>query len=242
MAKSQSPLDHVKVASPCPADWNQMTGNDQVRFCSQCNLNVYNLSGMTRDEAEHLLTSTEGRLCIRYYKRKDGTVITKDCPVGLRAFKLKVVKVAGAALSAVLSFCAGLGLYRLTSASNWLDYIYPDTKILDERVAIECKLNQYENIENDIRGRYIRDEREVLGMNVQPIKKESTKHNSSDKTLIGATTIVKVEVEYDETGRVIKATTLWPYRCTVPHAASIARRKRFPPGKAGKAIVSIPIG
>lgn len=57
---------------------------------------------MTADEAKNLITDREGRLCIRLYKRADGTVLTKDCPVGLRAYRKRVAKLAGAALTAVL--------------------------------------------------------------------------------------------------------------------------------------------
>jgi hypothetical protein len=79
------PLSHITIASPCSADWNAMQGDDQVRFCQQCQLNVYNLSGMSRSAAEMLIQQTEGRLCVRFYQRHDGTVITQDCPVGLQA-------------------------------------------------------------------------------------------------------------------------------------------------------------
>jgi hypothetical protein len=79
-------LDRVTVAAPCPASWQKMTPvaeGDRVRFCGECSLNVYNLSAMTRVEAETLLREHEGRLCINYFKRADGTIITSDCPVGL---------------------------------------------------------------------------------------------------------------------------------------------------------------
>jgi len=110
MAKYTNPLDGVKVAAPCPADWGKMVGDERVRYCNQCELHVYNLSGMTRREAEALVTSAEGRLCVRFYRRADGTILTRNCPVGLRAIRRKVSRVAGAALSAVLGFFAGLGL------------------------------------------------------------------------------------------------------------------------------------
>ena len=47
-----SPLRNVKVASPCPADWDRMIGDERVRFCGQCELNVYNLSAMSEAPAE----------------------------------------------------------------------------------------------------------------------------------------------------------------------------------------------
>ena len=110
MAKFTNPLDGVRVAAPCPADWEKMAGDERMRYCGQCNLHVYNLSGMSRREAEALITGTEGRLCVRFYRRADGAILTRNCPVGLRALKQRVSRVAGAALSAVLGFFAGVGL------------------------------------------------------------------------------------------------------------------------------------
>jgi hypothetical protein len=111
MSGFNSPLDNVRVASPCSSDWNQMVGDERVRFCAQCNLNVYNLSSMKRSEAEALISKTEGRLCVRYFQRRDGTILTNNCPVGLRAIKRRMSRAATATLSAVLSFFAGLGIY-----------------------------------------------------------------------------------------------------------------------------------
>jgi hypothetical protein len=84
-----------------------MVGNERVRFCGQCSLNVYNLSAMTGSEAEQLISQAEGRLCVRYYRRVDGTVLTKNCPVGLRALKRRLSRIATASISAALSFFAG---------------------------------------------------------------------------------------------------------------------------------------
>lgn len=115
MARYTNPLKHVRVAAPCAADWNQMSGNERVRFCAQCERNVYNLSDMTRREAERLVTGAEGRLCIRFYRRADGTILTNNCPVGLRALKRRASRIASATLSAVLSFFGGLGIFAAFS-------------------------------------------------------------------------------------------------------------------------------
>jgi hypothetical protein len=105
-----NPLEHVRVAAPCPADWSKMVGDERVRYCDQCSLHVYNLSGMTRREAEVLVTSAEGRLCVRFYRRPDGTILTRNCPVGLSALKRRAAHAATATLTAVLGFFAALGL------------------------------------------------------------------------------------------------------------------------------------
>ena len=96
-------LENVHVAAPCPADWTRMLGDDRVRHCCECNLNVYNLSEMTRAEAEELIRSREGRLCVRFYRRADGTILTQNCPRGLTVLIRRVSRVAAAVLGAAMS-------------------------------------------------------------------------------------------------------------------------------------------
>ena len=116
MPKFNGPLNNIRIASPCSADWNEMYGDNRKRFCGDCKLNVYNLSGMTRSDAESLIARTEGRLCVRFYRRSDGSIITKDCPVGLRAIQRRVSYVAKAIGSMVLGLFAGLGVHGAFSS------------------------------------------------------------------------------------------------------------------------------
>jgi len=120
MARFNSPLNHVRIAAPCSADWDQMFAfeGERVRFCSQCQLNVYNLSAMKRSEAEALLISTEGRLCVRFYRRPDGTIITQNCPIGLSAIKRRMTWTTQFILGMVLSLLSWIGLYRLIVSST----------------------------------------------------------------------------------------------------------------------------
>jgi hypothetical protein len=111
------PLDDIKIASPCSADWNEMYGNDRKRFCGDCKLNVYNLSDMTRDEAENLLMISEGRLCVRFFRRDDGTILTKNCPVGWQATKQRASRIAVAATSMLFSFFSSFGIARMFADS-----------------------------------------------------------------------------------------------------------------------------
>ncbi len=109
MRRFTSPLANGSVAAPCPADWDGMIGGDRVRFCSQCQLNVYNLSTMSKFEAESLIARTEGRLCVRFYRRRDGSILTDNCPVGLRALRRRALRIKTAVASSVLGFLAGVG-------------------------------------------------------------------------------------------------------------------------------------
>ena len=108
MAKYDSPLSNVKVASPCSADWEAMAGDERKRFCGDCRLHVYNLSGMTQYDAENLLRLSEGRLCVRYFQRTDGTILTQDCPVGWAAVKRRISVFASAAAAVFISLFGGL--------------------------------------------------------------------------------------------------------------------------------------
>ncbi len=72
-------LEKIDIPIPCPVAWESMKGDDRRRFCSQCRKNVYNISAMTRTEAEAFIQKNEGQACIQMYKRPDGTVVTADC-------------------------------------------------------------------------------------------------------------------------------------------------------------------
>jgi hypothetical protein len=100
-------LHRIQIASPCKASWDEMRGDERVRFCQHCRLNVYNLSTMEPGDAEALVREKEGRLCVRYYARPDGTMLVEDCPVGIWAVR-RMMAARFAALAA--AFLALFGL------------------------------------------------------------------------------------------------------------------------------------
>lgn len=143
-------LELIQIATPCQASWDEMRpvplapggrgagderviGDDRVRFCGDCRLNVYNLSEMPRGEAERLIAEREGRTCVRFYRRHDGTVITRDCPVGIRAVRQRVVRsavaLAGLVVAMIGSTAFGSRLSRWMPAwrspsetfASWID-------------------------------------------------------------------------------------------------------------------------
>jgi hypothetical protein len=91
-------LPNIRVATPCTADWNQMTGDDRVRHCATCDKDVFNLSAMAREDAEALILQKAGDLCARYYQRTDGTILLADCTVGVAQKRKRRVIAAGAAM------------------------------------------------------------------------------------------------------------------------------------------------
>ena len=119
MIRPDEILRGVRVASPCPASWDNMDGDERVRLCFLCSLKVYNLSEMTSEDAARLVSEREGRLCVRYYQRRDGTVLTRDCPVGIRAVRKRLANAVACAfvlLTGGLAYASNLG--RRDPAAN----------------------------------------------------------------------------------------------------------------------------
>lgn len=113
-------LDDVRVATPCNASWDKMRGDERTRFCGTCAKNVYNLSEMSRAAAMTLVREKEGHLCVRFYRREDGTMLTDDCPVGLRAVRRPLRWMAGTMalfLTPLLTFGIVLAGGKLGSAT-----------------------------------------------------------------------------------------------------------------------------
>jgi ankyrin repeat protein len=103
MSKSIRSFDRMIIPAPCNADWDSMIGNDRVRFCEHCNLHVTNLSSLTRPEAIRLVARSEGRLCVRFMKRSDGSVVTKEVAERVHHIARRVSRIAAGAFTATLS-------------------------------------------------------------------------------------------------------------------------------------------
>lgn len=102
-ARRASLLEDVRIASPCSARWEDMRGDERARFCGQCEKTVYDLSSLSRSEAEALLVSREGAICVRLFRRVDGTVLTADCPVGARRKRVRLTVISAAGAGALIA-------------------------------------------------------------------------------------------------------------------------------------------
>jgi hypothetical protein len=123
----------LQIASPCPVGWEQMRGDDRVRFCEHCELNVYNFSELDHGEIETLISKSEGRVCARLYRRSDGTVLTRDCPEGLKALRRRMSKRATAVFAALIAFCTS-ALSQKSSTSNTQEECRQQTKIKRSKI------------------------------------------------------------------------------------------------------------
>lgn len=123
----------IKIASPCTMRWEDMSGDERLRFCQHCQKHVYNFSAMTTAEVSALIREKEGKLCGRIFQRADGRVLTADCPVGAeQAYHRLKILITSAAATIVLSMTclAATRTFddtRRTQARTRISYLWDET-------------------------------------------------------------------------------------------------------------------
>jgi hypothetical protein len=131
MSQNSFSLDVIQVAAPCSALWDEMEGDGLARHCTACHKNVYNISGMSREDAESLIQEKEGRLCVRFFQRADGTILTQDCPIGLSAIRRRLFKIAASIAAALFimfgSYGSLLAMRRSVEAADVQNFRLVDT-------------------------------------------------------------------------------------------------------------------
>jgi hypothetical protein len=126
----------LRIASPCSEPWDAMVGDARVRRCAACKLNVFNARELTEVELVAMLKAANGgRVCGRLFQRRDGTILTKDCPTGVAALRRRVV--AAVTMSVALALTA-LGVRfggtqgATTSSGSWFDRVVT-TRFIEAR-------------------------------------------------------------------------------------------------------------
>jgi hypothetical protein len=115
----------LQISSPCPMRWESLTGDDRVRYCGRCKLNVYNLAEMGKDEVENIFRTSKGRVCGRIYLRGDRTATLRDCPQG-RADKLRrrlLKAFAGVCVVVFALVCRSVARPDLRAFPRWVQEI-----------------------------------------------------------------------------------------------------------------------
>lgn len=82
---SSLPLDDLsslmrsaRIQSPCSVDWESMSGDDRTRLCGKCDIEVINTLLLSDAEVRQALLRVQNgeRVCMRFFRRADGTFIT----------------------------------------------------------------------------------------------------------------------------------------------------------------------
>jgi hypothetical protein len=95
--------NQLKIKNPCSASWDEMIGNNQIRFCEHCELTVHDLSHLTPKRVRRLVAKSRGRLCVRYQSLPDGSILLKAIPKKVHQIQRRVSRIAAGAFSATLT-------------------------------------------------------------------------------------------------------------------------------------------
>jgi hypothetical protein len=99
----------LQVVAPCNESWDAMPGGDDIRFCGRCRQNVYNLSEMNEAQVRDLV---QGPVCVRFFARGDGTVVTRQCAPMLEAARRRMLALAAGLLPLAAGFWGGVAWLR----------------------------------------------------------------------------------------------------------------------------------
>ncbi|HEX5734324.1 MAG TPA: carboxypeptidase-like regulatory domain-containing protein [Blastocatellia bacterium] len=111
-------LDQIQIPVPCAADWEEMAGNDRMRYCAGCKKNVYDLSKMTRIEAEALIATKRDGLCARIARNPDGTILTEALPAIMPADGRRASPVAAALVTAIIGLSPNVAAHTSSVMHN----------------------------------------------------------------------------------------------------------------------------
>src|SRR5262245_37552759 len=100
------PTNDLRIQTPCPKTWDQLSGGGAKRFCSECSLHVHDASQMTRVEAERMVAGATSRVCMRMQFDAAGAPVYREAAsqptLASRMSRWAVTAVAG-----LLAACNG---------------------------------------------------------------------------------------------------------------------------------------
>ncbi|HKP35774.1 MAG TPA: ankyrin repeat domain-containing protein [Pyrinomonadaceae bacterium] len=154
MPASFRSFDRMSIPAPCDAEWDAMTGNDQVRFCEHCNLHVNDLSSLTRAKALQLVEQSQGRLCVRFIQKPNGGMLSRKMPEKLYRIRRRVSRLAASAFTATISISTAMaqnqtstGLEERNAAVELIRTEHESQPLIDEfRSSVMGVIKTHEGI------------------------------------------------------------------------------------------------
>lgn len=102
MTDQPAPERSLKINKPCPKTWEELEGDRERRFCSECSLDVHNAALLTRAAAMRMVQESTGRVCMRLERDAAGNAIFRDTPALGRLARWTLSAAAG-----LLAACNG---------------------------------------------------------------------------------------------------------------------------------------
>lgn len=104
----------LRIQTPCPKRWDELSGSGAKRYCSECRLHVHDAAQLTKAEAQALVSSATSRVCMRMEYDAAGEVVFRDHralqPIAASNLRGPIVRAARWAMTAaagVLAACQG---------------------------------------------------------------------------------------------------------------------------------------
>ena len=133
----------MEIATPCHERWSAMSGDERVRLCHACDKKVYNFNSLTRDEIVELMRASEGRACLRVFRRADGTILTADCPVALAQVRRRLVTGSMSAAALVLGlFSTPVTASELETRLRQTPVVGPALSAIDPQILMPLPASQ----------------------------------------------------------------------------------------------------
>ena len=126
----------VSLPGPCGENWDSMSPRGCNRHCAACDTVIHDLSEMTLEEAERLISASENA-CVRARIAPDGTVAVKH---GQSTRRIKAV--VGGSLALAVAACQTTSvtpLYEITGAVSYGTRV----DLLDHRGVVKSMKASY---------------------------------------------------------------------------------------------------
>ncbi len=122
----------LSIPTPCSADWNTMTPNEQVKFCGQCSLTVVDFTRMTDTEIKKYFTCHQGqKTCGRFT-----TVQLAGKDSGSKFFWTKLIKNGSGIRAVLLNFLTALAFLSSCNRSASVPHLMGDVEVMGQ-TAVE---------------------------------------------------------------------------------------------------------
>lgn len=181
MSKRQDELAHLQVTSPCSSSWERMSGDEQQRYCDECQRFVYDFSKMPRRQIEAMMAASQGRICARLTRKEDGSLLTLELPPVTAPASRRRLPVASAVMTAILSMNAA-GLAQPLTPPPQLPSIYAEQEAGQDSKKADAKARSGEAMAT-LLGNVLDPLGAVLPMATVTLINESTKE---ERAVIGS--------------------------------------------------------
>lgn len=97
----------LRIKTPCPMKWEELSGQGAKRFCSACSLHVHDAAQLKREEAHRLAAGAASRVCMRIEFDAHGQPLYLDTRLAPPSWTRRVTRWTVSAAAGLLAACSG---------------------------------------------------------------------------------------------------------------------------------------